>query len=261
MNTAESQSFADLYDAHLQYAARRREGTFEYEQVKLEVEFFKLPGLCSVLHPNAVDSVLEIGCATGELIARFPINSGGFRIGVDISSENIASAADRYPGVTFYAGDFRNMALPTVDTVVLSDILEHVPDDAKFLADASRLCRQVLVNLPLECNWLNRGRAYGIHDPSGHLRAYTVEQGLSLFDRAGLDIIDWRRVWFHETEAEQKRRALRQKLVGAAYSGSWLGREARKAVYASARWSWLGRQMFSSNLFARAVARQRQSYR
>lgn len=45
--------------------------------------------------------------------------------------------------------------------VIVSDVIEHVPDDAGFLRSAAGLGQIVLVNLPLEDNWLNDRRNYG----------------------------------------------------------------------------------------------------
>jgi SAM-dependent methyltransferase len=250
--------WAALYDAHPEYDARRREGSFERAQVDLEVKHFKLPFLNALLQGQLPASVLEIGCATGELIAAFPVAEGGARLGLDISPQNVAAARARFaavPGLRFEAGDFRQLPLPRFHTVVLSDVLEHVPDDAAFLADAARLGEQVLVNLPLEDNWLNRRRAYGPEDVSGHLRAYSLAQGLDLVARAGLQALRWQQVWIHETPAEAARRALRVQHHGQAYAGGPVGQRVRQAVFGLAgALRPLGRRLFASNLFVLARA-------
>jgi SAM-dependent methyltransferase len=245
--------YAALYDAHPEYAARRDAASFERQQVDLEVRHFKLPHLLALLQGQALGSVVEIGCATGELIAAFPLAEGGRRLGLDISARNIAAARERFPEVDFQTGDFRQLALPAFDAVVLSDVLEHVPDDAAFLADAAKLAPRVLVNLPLEDNWLNRRRAYGPDDVSGHLRAYSLAQGLDLVARAGLKTLNWQQVWIHETPAEGLRRELRRRRFGQAYAGGPLGRRLRQAVFAGASAIRpLGRALFASNLFVLA---------
>lgn len=249
--SADQVDYAALYDAHPEYDARRRADSFERAQVDLEVRSFKLPQLLALLEGWRPQRLVEIGCATGELIAAFPVAPGGQRIGVDISERNVAAARERYPDVDFLAGDFRSLGLPPADALILSDVLEHVPDDAGFLADAARIGQRVLVNLPLECNWLNRGRAYGPDDVSGHLRAYTLEQGLDMIRRAGLRASRWQRVWVHETPAEAQRRELRRRQHGQAYAGGPLGRAARRAAFTLAgAVRPLGRRLFASNLFA-----------
>lgn len=253
--------FRALYDAHPDYIARRRAGSYEQAQVDLEVRLFKLPHLMKVLPaPERVTSVLEIGCATGELISAVPVRAGGRRVGVDISEANIAAARARFPGVEFRCGDFRDLTGSHFDVVVLSDVLEHVPDDAAFLRDAAALADTVLLNLPLEDNWLNRRRRYGPDDVSGHLRRYSLADGRALVERAGLDVLALTRVWVHETPAEPALRRLRRDRFGAEFGGAWLGRTLRRTIHGAAvGWPPFGRRLFASNLFVAARPRSRSS--
>ena len=246
--------FSALYDEHPEYVARRTAGSIEQAQVDIEVRLFKLPGLLGVLPAGwPLRRVLEIGCATGELIAAVPAER---RVGIDISAANVAAARARFPQVEFHCGDFRDAGLTGFDAVIVSDVLEHVPDDAAFLSDAARLAEIVLVNLPLEDNWLNRRRAYGPGDVSGHLRRYSLAQGLALFERAGLEVRAQAQVWIHETPADAARRALRRERLGAAHAGGRAARLAKRLVFATALGvPALGRRLFASNLFA-AVRRR-----
>jgi hypothetical protein len=116
---------------------------------------------------------------------------------LDISSENIKVARDLYPGGTFFQGTiddfntvFRNKAFTKFDLVILSDIIEHVPDDLRFLSAVKEISSYVLINLPLEKCYKNRNRKYGMEDPSGHLRCYDKKEALSLISKAGLNIIN-----------------------------------------------------------------------
>lgn len=247
--------YAELYDEHEEYAARRSDGSFEQLQVELEVKEFKIPNLIELIPTGEIiRSVLEIGCATGELIGNFPVCCGGTKVGCDISPSNIAAARTRFPNVDFFAGDFSTLPPNSFDCVILSDVLEHVEDDSGFLHSASKLARFTLVNLPLEDNWLNRNRPYGPGDVSGHLRSYSLQQGLDLIRVAGLDVLAYRRIWIHEMEVETKRRALRKQFMGHAFSGSPAIRLAKSLCLSIAgNLSLVGRVMFASNLFAVAV--------
>jgi len=251
---AVSGDYERLYDEHPEYAARRLDGSFEQQQVDIEVRDFKLPQLLALWPGPPPGSVVEVGCATGELIAAWPVAPGGRRLGLDLSSRNIEAARRRFPDVEFSAVDFRvEPPRGHFDLVVLSDVLEHVEDDAGFLRDAARLGERVVVNLPLECNWLNARRKYGAGDVSGHLRRYTLEQGLGLFDRAGLQVEGWHRAWLHETAAEDERRRLRRRRLGRAFAGGAVGAAARAAIFAAARLvPPFGRRLFPSNLFVLA---------
>lgn len=254
---ADDVDFADLYDRHPDYVARRAAGSFEQAQIDIEVSLFKLPQLMRLLPPGPLPgSVLEIGCATGELIAALPLLPGARKVGVDISAANVVAAQARFADVDFRCVDFRHVDLGRFDVVLLSDVLEHVVDDDAFLRDAAALGETVLVNLPLEDNWLNHRRAYGPHDVSGHLRRYTLAQGLGLFEQAGLDVTAWTRVWVHETAAEAARRALRAERLGSAWSGRLPQRWLKHAVFSVAESvPAIGRRMFASNLFAAARRR------
>lgn len=247
--------FAALYDQHGEYAGRRVAGSYEQAKVLLEVVEFKIPNLLRQLPQGKVlASALEIGCATGELISNIPVVPGGLRIGCDISPANIEAAAARYTGVKFFAGDFSDMPAAAYEAVILSDILEHVEDDVAFLRRASSLGKYTLINLPLEDNWLNNGRAYGPNDTSGHLRRYSLVQGLNLLGNAGLKVLAHQQVWIHETPADAKRRDLRQQHYSHGYSGSWPVRVVKQLVLETARVvKPVGRRLFASNLFALAT--------
>ena len=255
--TSAGVDYSALYDEHPEYVARRASGSFEQAQIDIEVRLFKLPQLMRLLQRGrSLNSVLEIGCATGELIDAVPVQAGGRKVGMDISAANVSAARSRFPGIEFRCGDFREARGDTFDAVIMSDVLEHVPDDEAFLRDAAALGDTVLVNLPLEDNWLNRNRAYGPDDVSGHLRRYSLADGLALFERAGLDVTAFAQVWVHETATESARRALRHERLGAEYTGAWPQRAMKHAVFATATAvPAIGRRLFASNLFAAARKR------
>lgn len=244
--------YSALYDSHPEYVARRANGSIEQALVNIEVRQFKLPGLMKALPlGKRLNRVLEIGCATGELIAALSIEAGGQRVGIDISPANVGAARARFPDVEFHCGDFRGAGFGRFDAVIISDVLEHVPDDVEFLRHAAQLGDVVLVNLPLEDNWLNDRRAYGPDDVSGHLRRYSLIDGLGLFERAGLEVLTYSQVWAHETPTDAARRALRSERLGAAYSGNLAERFVKQLVLAIAGAApALGRRLFASNLFA-----------
>jgi SAM-dependent methyltransferase len=248
--------FAALYDGHDEYAARRISGSYEQLRVLLEATEFKIPNLVNLIpsEQRELRSVLEIGCATGELIAHFPVVSGGRRVGCDISSANILAATVRFPNVEFTSSDFFSMN-EFFDAVILSDLLEHVEDDVGFLRHAATIAHYTLVNLPLEDNYLNRRRNYGADDSSGHLRFYTIEEGLNLFRLAGLHVVEYKRIWAHETKMDEMRRQLRRQFTGQALNGGFLIRMLKRALLCGAyAIKPLGRILFPSNLFAIAIS-------
>ncbi|MBS0415464.1 MAG: class I SAM-dependent methyltransferase [Proteobacteria bacterium] len=249
--------FSALYDEHPEYVARRNADSLARAQIELEVRLFKLPGLMGVVPAGQhLRNVVEIGCATGELIATFPVVPGGRRVGLDISTANVATARVRFPEVEFLSGNFLDTGISGFDAVIVSDVIEHVSDDAEFLRSAAGLGNFVLVNLPLEDNWLNDRRNYGPDDVSGHLRRYSLEQGLQLFERAGLELLSSSQLWVHETPTESARRSLWRERTGRAYTGRWPVALGKRMVFATATAIRpIGRRLFASNLFA-AVRRR-----
>lgn len=88
--------------------------------------------------------VLELGCGEGRL-ARVIRDRGLEVVGVDLSAAKIERARERHPNIQFVRSDIRALALPdaSFDTVVLAEVLEHVPDEpgAEILERAWRLLR------------------------------------------------------------------------------------------------------------------------
>lgn len=250
--------FRALYDRKADYVARREPGSFAAQQILHEVLRFKIPGLMVVLPDGFFyGRVVEIGCATGELIANFPApHAGAIRCGYDLSPLNIDAARSRFTHVEFRVGDFRAVN-EACDLAILSDVLEHVPDDVDLLSAAAERATMVLVNLPLEVNLLNCNRDYGVTDASGHLRAYSLESGFQLAARAKLEILRWTRIWAHETPYDIERRSLRRECSGHEFSGGMGIRQAKAVVHWLARRvPAFGRKLYPSNLFFSARRKQ-----
>ncbi|MCU0362468.1 MAG: class I SAM-dependent methyltransferase [Bacteroidales bacterium] len=187
--------FRKFYDTQPDYEAFRNDPEKRaYYDAAAEWKVRKLAHLVPGYHTYA--DVLEVGCAFGVLLNmagdKLKIRS---RTGIDISSENIEKAAGLWPACTFFMGtldEFLELNPPAkhrFDLVILSDIVEHVPDDLGFLKSAARAGRYVLLNLPLEKSYSTRKRQYGETDPSGHLRAYDREMAVRLAEDAGFKIV------------------------------------------------------------------------
>ncbi len=76
-------------------------------------------------------SVLEIGCGSGELLARL---AAGRKVGVDLSPVQIAAARTRVPGAEFHvqAGETLELA-GTFDCIILSETLNYAADVQQLL--------------------------------------------------------------------------------------------------------------------------------
>ncbi len=140
-------------------------------------------------------SVLDIGCGQGEL-AFLAKQRGHHVVGIDMHPP-------QFDLDEFIAADI-SQGLPLkperkFDTIVLADVLEHVPDPLKLLSEASNHLApdgRILVSLPNAVHWsvraiIGSGRFdytnQGILD-RGHLRFFTLASAKRLFADAGLRV-------------------------------------------------------------------------
>src|SRR3954447_3030887 len=97
--------------------------------------------------------VLEVGCGDGALLAeladrRFAPTLGGF----EISEQAAAIARRRGLDVNVFDGSHMPAEDGAYELGILSHVLEHVPDPAELLRETARVCRSVIVEVPLEAN-------------------------------------------------------------------------------------------------------------
>ncbi len=104
----------------------------------------------------------------------------------------VAVALARAHGVEAYEGDARYLPLPSerYDMALAMDVLEHIEDDARAVAEITRVLRPggtVLLSVPCDMS------LWSAHDVSlGRVRRYTRRALVDLLDGAGL-LLD--RVW------------------------------------------------------------------
>jgi 2-polyprenyl-3-methyl-5-hydroxy-6-metoxy-1,4-benzoquinol methylase len=97
--------------------------------------------LREVIPPRS--KVLEVGCATGDILASLAPDVG---VGLDISSEMIERASAKHPELRFIVHDLlRGPMDERFDFVVAADVAEHVPDlDALMRSLAAMLTERGL---------------------------------------------------------------------------------------------------------------------
>src|SRR5262249_31680087 len=149
MHDGDGVDFFGLYESHPDYVERRKSGSYAQAQIELEVRLFKVPNLLRNVPTDCrITSLIEVGCATAEVIWDFPIEIWRLKVGVDISNSNVSAASARYPDIEFACTSLDVYGLDAFDAVVLSDVLEHVPDDVGFLREAAHVGKLILINLP-----------------------------------------------------------------------------------------------------------------
>lgn len=162
--------FALLEKTHFWFVGRRR-------------IFFDL--LDRALAGKKDQRVLEIGCGAGGMLG--PLSRYGTVQGMDIDLEYLGYCRSR--GFTrLLCGSGHDLPFPdaTFDVIALFDTIEHIPDEAKALAEVRRVLRPggtVFVSVPAyEWLWSNND------DIAHHQRRYTRTRLRRALQQAGLRV-------------------------------------------------------------------------
>jgi len=173
-------NYANYYSVRDDLGEWRRLGAIDKAQNIVE--------LCAAF-PH--EQVLEVGCGDGAVLQRLAAVGFGKRFtGIDISQSAIRAANDRqvehaqfeqFDGqdIPFEAGSF--------DLAILTHVLEHVEYPRKLIYEASRIARNVFVEVPLEDN-MRLPRDFAL-DAVGHINFYKSESIRRLVQSCGAKII------------------------------------------------------------------------
>ena len=115
------------------------------------------------------ESVVDVGCGEGVLTARWAERLAGRRIvGLDPGERSLQAGWERRkcPNLEFRGG--HALALPfadgELDMAVAVEVLEHLPEPERALAELSRVARRhVLASVPREPIWRAANLARGAH--------------------------------------------------------------------------------------------------
>ena len=153
------------------------------------------------------ETVLDIGCGYGA-VADSMAQAGAVVTGIDVNPENIRQAQRlyRHPNLTFLTVDAtRELPRGSWQTVVLSNVLEHIEDRVKFLASiqSSVKPRRWLIRVPMENrHWhvpLRRELGLPWHSDPTHCVEYTRDSFEAEMKAAGLSVnsmeICWGEIW------------------------------------------------------------------
>ncbi len=135
---------------------------------------------------------LEVGCGDGALLCELHARGfGGALSGVEITEAAVAIARERkqIESVARYDGERLPYADGSYELGILSHVLEHVPDPPALLAEVSRVCGAVLVEVPLEANVSARRAGKREHAVEvGHLQRLDRDAARAIIARAGLRV-------------------------------------------------------------------------
>jgi SAM-dependent methyltransferase len=160
MQSAQFQLHAQIEEQHWWFVARRR--------ILADV-------IHRVLPPSRQTTIVDVGCGTGANLAH--LANDYECVGIDTSADAIRLAQSRFPNVQFIRG-FAPRDLGTIvdrtRLVLLTDVLEHVPDDFSLFSEllaATQPGTYLLVTVPADLS------LWSEHDESfGHYRRYDAER-------------------------------------------------------------------------------------
>ncbi len=144
--------------------------------------------LTSLLTPNLRSLVVDVGCGPGGNVGAL---ADSYDVaGIDISPNAIALARQRYPGIRFWQGELAE-APPEFDAgasfYLLTDVLEHVPDDFLFLSTLLARCKvgaHVLLTVPAnDALWSSHDEVLGHYRRYERNQLELVWQGLPVIPR------------------------------------------------------------------------------
>jgi len=85
-------------------------------------------GILSYLNPKAGETILDLGCGTGDLTNEI-CRSGAAVTGVDSSAEMIVAARTKFPKIEFHQMDARNLGLDIqFDAIFSNAVLHWIPE-------------------------------------------------------------------------------------------------------------------------------------
>ncbi|MXO75503.1 methyltransferase domain-containing protein [Altererythrobacter aerius] len=222
--TQAEQTRAELAIYTREYAGYRQDGALDANFDRLISE-----ALVPQMVPGSV--ILDVGCGGGAFLAAAQ-RAGLSASGLDISEEAAQLVRDR--GYAASAGDFTQTdGQPAVGVITMWDVLEHLRTPHDFLDAAVRRLTPngiFVAKVPtygalsvVLSDRIARLRRVLLGAPD-HVQYYTRDSLRALFDRSGLQVVEWRELpggirTAPKTGGFRKKIARRTKSAIAAISG------------------------------------------
>jgi SAM-dependent methyltransferase len=134
-------------------------------------------------------SFLEVGCGTGFVLQGIHAALPAVQlIATDSMSEGLEFARRRVPRATLIQRDARNLAVSVpVDVAGAFDVIEHIPEDERVLAEIFRATRPgggAMIAVPQHPElWSS------LDEVSQHVRRYRRRELVDKMERAGFEVI------------------------------------------------------------------------
>ncbi len=154
------------------------------------------------------ERVLDIGCGVGAVAYDVAEKAGAHVVGIDLDPNNIAKARNRYshPRVEYRVGNvLEDVVAGPFDVVILSNILEHLPERPAFLRHLIEVTQpsRIFIRVPLfERDWrvpLKQELGVEWRLDSTHKTEYTLESFNEEIATAGLAVsykeVRWGEIW------------------------------------------------------------------
>jgi len=154
------------------------------------------------------ERVLDIGCGIGALSFDLAEKSDANVSGIDLDPENIRIAQEKYSHskIIYQLGDVLTVPMDgAFDTVILSNVLEHLPNRLEFLRETVDRIRpsRILLRVPVfERDWrvpLKQELGIDYRLDETHLTEYTLESFAAEMAAANLVVVHqevrWSEIW------------------------------------------------------------------
>jgi 2-polyprenyl-3-methyl-5-hydroxy-6-metoxy-1,4-benzoquinol methylase len=182
-----------------------------YTETAIHFDIEQLPPLLARWLPAGPLTLADLGCGDGPLFATLSreglIESSRPVYAVDLEAARLARVSNRFPWIhTLVASADAVPDIPatSLDAVISTMVMEHVPDENAYLAEIRRMLRpggRAYVTTVFKKPWawyFRKRNGESVLDTS-HLREYTdLDQVRGLVGSAGLRILalERNRMWF-----------------------------------------------------------------
>ena len=182
-----------------------------YTETAIHFDVERLPRLLAASFPAGPLALADLGCGDGPLfgaLARDDVIAPSRPVyAIDLEADRLARVSARFPWIRTVVGSAESVpeiADGSLDAVISTMVMEHVPDEAAYLAEIRRVLRpggRAYVTTVFKKTWawyFRKRDGESVLDPS-HLREYTdLGAFRGLVERSGLRIValERRRLWF-----------------------------------------------------------------